>query len=48
MALRTASRTLSAWDQQGIVLAGRERVTILEPRRLVAIGEDLVSDGETS
>jgi hypothetical protein len=48
MALRTASRTLGAWDQQGIVLAGRERVTILEPHRPVAIAEDLGSDGETS
>jgi CRP-like cAMP-binding protein len=42
--LSTASRTLSAWDQQGIVQAGRERVTILEPHRLVAIAEDLVSE----
>jgi CRP-like cAMP-binding protein len=39
--LSTASRTLSGWDQQGIVVAGRERVTILEPRRLVAIADDL-------
>jgi CRP-like cAMP-binding protein len=41
-----ASRTLSAWDQQGIVLAGRERVTILQPHQLVRIAEDLASSSE--
>ena len=39
--LSTASRTLSAWDQQGIVVAGRERVTIVLAHILVAIAEDL-------
>lgn len=39
--LSTASRTLSGWDQQGIVDAGRERVDILRPHALVAIAEDL-------
>jgi CRP-like cAMP-binding protein len=39
--LTTASRTLSAWDQQGIVASRRERVTILRPHALVAIAEDL-------
>jgi len=39
--LSTASRTLSAWDQQGIVASARERVTILRPHALVAIAEDL-------
>lgn len=38
--LSTASRTLSAWDRQGIISAGRERVTILKPHTLVAIAED--------
>ena len=41
--LSTASRTLSAWDQQGIVAAGRERVTILRAHQLVSIAEDLPS-----
>jgi CRP-like cAMP-binding protein len=41
--LSTASRTLSAWDQQGIVAAGRERVTIVRPHQLVSIAEDLPS-----
>lgn len=39
--LSTASRTLSTWDQRGLIAAGRERVTILQPHRLVAIAEDL-------
>jgi CRP/FNR family transcriptional regulator, nitrogen oxide reductase regulator len=39
--LSTASRTLSAWDQQGIIASARERVTILRPHALVAIAEDL-------
>ncbi len=39
--LSTASRTLSAWDQQGIVDAGRERVTILKAHALVELAEDL-------
>lgn len=38
--LSTASRTLSAWQQQGLILAGRERVTILQPHALVALAED--------
>jgi CRP/FNR family transcriptional regulator, nitrogen oxide reductase regulator len=41
--LSTASRTLSAWDQQGIVAAGREHVTILQPHQLVNIAEDLAT-----
>lgn len=39
--LSTASRTLSAWNQRGIVAAARERVTILDSHRLVALAEDL-------
>lgn len=41
--LSTASRTLAAWDQQGIVEAGREKVTILRAHELMAIAEELVS-----
>ncbi|HET8631718.1 MAG TPA: Crp/Fnr family transcriptional regulator [Thermomicrobiales bacterium] len=47
--LSTASRTLSEWDQRGLVDAGRERVTILRPHALVAIAEELPGaepDGE--
>jgi CRP/FNR family transcriptional regulator, nitrogen oxide reductase regulator len=39
--LETVSRTLSAWEQQGIVQSGREHITILRPHQLVTIAEDL-------
>lgn len=35
--LSTASRTLSAWHRQGIVLAERERVTVIRPGDLAGI-----------
>ncbi len=39
--LYTVSRTLSLWQQQGLVEAGRERVVIRSPHGLVSIAEDL-------
>lgn len=39
--LSTASRTLSAWEERGLVRAGRERVTILQPLTLAALADDL-------
>jgi CRP-like cAMP-binding protein len=39
--LSTASRILSAWDRQGLIVAGRERVTIVVPHKLVVIAEEL-------
>jgi len=39
--LYTVSRTLSAWQQRGIVEIGRERVLVRLPHGLVAIAEDL-------
>jgi CRP-like cAMP-binding protein len=39
--LFTVSRTLSAWEQAGIITAGRRRVVVLQPHRLVRIAEDL-------
>ncbi len=38
--LSTASRTLSAWSQAGIIAAGRERVEIRDLRALRAIAEE--------
>jgi CRP-like cAMP-binding protein len=37
--LSTASRTLSAWDQQGLLEAGRERVKVLHPEALTSLAE---------
>ncbi|MCI0732070.1 MAG: helix-turn-helix domain-containing protein, partial [Chloroflexi bacterium] len=39
--LYTVSRILSAWEQAGLIEAGRERVTIRNPHGLVVIAEDL-------
>jgi CRP-like cAMP-binding protein len=39
--LSTASRTLSAWHQQGILIAARERVVVRQPHALMAIAEDI-------
>ncbi len=39
--LHTVSRTLSAWESQGIVESGRQQVVICKPHALVAIAEDL-------
>lgn len=37
----TASRTLSRWEQEGIVMSTRTRVVIRAPHRLVVIADDL-------
>ena len=39
--LFTVSRTLIAWEAQGLIATGRRRVVIRQPHRLVRIGEDL-------
>lgn len=39
--LFTVSRTLSEWERQGLIEAGRGRVVILQPHGLVSIAEDL-------
>jgi len=39
--LHTVSRTLSAWEGQGILDLGRQRVTIVKPHAVVAIAGDL-------
>lgn len=39
--LFTVSRTLSSWEEAGIVATGRRRVIVRQPRDLVRIAEDL-------
>ena len=39
--LFTVSRTLSAWQEDGLIATGRRRVTVRQPHRLVRIAEDL-------
>ena len=37
--LHTVSRVLSAWEQQGLVESGRQRITVRDPHRLFGIAE---------
>ena len=37
--LHTVSRLLSAWEDQGLVKSGRQRVIVVEPHRLLVIAE---------
>jgi CRP/FNR family transcriptional regulator, nitrogen oxide reductase regulator len=47
--LYTVSRILSQWENQGLILSGRERVVIRFPHGLVRIAEDLPGNaGENS
>ena len=41
--LFTVSRTLSAWEENGIIAAGRRRVVVRQPHRLVQIADDFQS-----
>jgi len=41
--LHTVSRTLSAWQELGVVELGRQKLTVLDPHALVVIAEDLPS-----
>jgi len=37
--LHTVSRTLSAWEKDGLVASGRQRIVIRDPRRLFQVAE---------
>lgn len=37
--LHTVSRTLSAWEQQGLVESSRQRITVRDPHRLFQLAE---------
>lgn len=39
--LFTVSRTLKAWEREGLIQARRKRITILRPHKLIAVAEDL-------
>jgi CRP/FNR family transcriptional regulator, nitrogen oxide reductase regulator len=39
--LFTVSRLLSAWEEQGIVRGGRQRIVLRKPHAMVSIAEDL-------
>ncbi len=37
--LHTVSRLLTAWEERGLVKSGRQRVTVVEPHRLLLLAE---------
>lgn len=37
--LHTVSRLLSAWEEKGLIRSGRQKVTVLEPHRLLLLAE---------
>lgn len=39
--LFTVSRTLSAWQHEGLIATGRRRITVRQARRLLQIAEDM-------
>lgn len=43
--LHTVSRLLSAWEDQGLVKSGRQRVVVIEPHRLLVIAEGRSAKG---
>ena len=43
--LHTVSRTLSAWEQQGLVESGRQRIVLRDPHKLFVLAEE--TPGET-
>ncbi|AGB44935.1 cAMP-binding protein [Mesorhizobium australicum WSM2073] len=43
--LHTVSRLLSAWEGQGLVKSGRQKVTVVEPHRLLLVAEGRVEKG---
>jgi CRP-like cAMP-binding protein len=42
--LHTVSRTLSGWEQQGLVEGGRQRIVLRDPHRLFALAEGSAGD----
>ena len=39
--LHTVSRLISAWEGDGILVGGRQKVTVLDPHRLMLVAENL-------
>jgi CRP-like cAMP-binding protein len=42
--LHTVSRTLSAWEQQGLIESGRQRVVLRDPHRLFRLAEEAADE----
>lgn len=46
--LHTVSRILSAWESQGLVEGGRQRIVLRDPHRLRTLAESQDEDGPRS
>ena len=44
--LYTVSRTLSAWEKQGLIATGRERVTLTHPHEIMRLAEGLENNSK--
>lgn len=42
--LHTVSRTLSAWEQRGLIESGRQRIVLRDPHRLFQLAEETSSE----
>jgi CRP-like cAMP-binding protein len=38
--LHTVSRTLSGWEQRGLIASGRQRIVLREPHKLMVLAEE--------
>jgi len=44
--LHTVSRTLSGWEQRGLIESGRQRIVLREPHRLLVLAEGAPGENE--
>ena len=45
--LHTVSRTLSGWEQRGLIESGRQRIILREPHKLFMLAEETPGHGES-
>ena len=43
--LHTVSRTLSGWEQRGLIESGRQRIVLREPHKLMVLAEETPGEG---
>ena len=46
--LHTVSRTLSAWEQRGLIESGRQRIVLRDPHRLFQLAEEAPDEPSAS
>jgi CRP/FNR family transcriptional regulator, nitrogen oxide reductase regulator len=45
--LHTVSRTLSGWEQRGLIESGRQRIVLREPHKLMVLAEETSGESTT-